>query len=146
MDTPVHGVVSTPVTPAAELEQQTENADAFFESLVLPIHDALVPDAPRRRAARTQPASFVPRRSDRLTAKAVFRDPNLELQAKRVLVNKWERQPDDAARDVPDDRIMAKFHETFSEPLSSDTREAMRELWFPRGGARRRAIATRLFQ
>jgi hypothetical protein len=50
------------------------------------------------RGARRQPASLVPRRSDRLAAKSAFRDPNPEEQEKRVLVNKWERRPDDAPR------------------------------------------------
>jgi hypothetical protein len=123
-----------------------EDTGAFFESLLLPLQEDLIPQGPRRRAARPEPASLIPCRSDRLAGKAVFRDPNPELQAKRVLVNKWEHRPDDAAHDVPDVTIAMKFHETFSEPISSDTREAMRELWFPRRGARRHTVATRLFQ
>jgi hypothetical protein len=67
----------------------------------------------------------------RLAAKASFRDPNPEKQAKRVLVKKWEHRPDDAPIDAPDDRIAGLFHETFKEPVDSPTREAMRELMFP---------------
>jgi hypothetical protein len=74
---------------------------------------------------------LVPRRSDRLAAKSAFRDPNPEKQAKRVLVNKWERRPDDAPTDATDDRIAVLFHETFKEPVNSPTREALCELMFP---------------
>jgi hypothetical protein len=74
---------------------------------------------------------LVPRRSDRLAAKSAFRDPNPEKQAKRVLVNKWERRPDDAPIDTTDDRIAALFHETFKEPVDSSTRKALREMMFP---------------
>jgi hypothetical protein len=45
-------------------------------------------------------------------------DPNPEKQAKRVLVNKWERRPDNAVTDTPDYKIADKFHEMFAEPLS----------------------------
>jgi hypothetical protein len=48
-----------------------------------------------------------------------------------VLVNKWERRPDDAPIDATDDRIVVLFHETFKEPVDSPTREALRELMFP---------------
>jgi hypothetical protein len=74
---------------------------------------------------------LVPRRSDRLAAKSAFRDPNPEKQAKRVLVNKWERRPVDAPIDATDDRIVVLFHETFKEPVDSPNHEALHELMFP---------------
>jgi hypothetical protein len=55
-----------------------EDAGAFFESLLLLLQEDLIPQAPRRRAARPEPASLIPCRSDRLAAKAVFRNPNPE--------------------------------------------------------------------
>jgi hypothetical protein len=103
----------------------------FVNSLRLPLPEALVRTPPRSRGARREPANLVPRRSDRLAAKSAFRDPNPEKQAKRVLVNKWERRPNDAPIDATDDRIAVLFHETFKEPVDSPTREALRELMFP---------------
>jgi len=60
----------------------------FINSLRLPLEESLLHMPPHRRGVRQEPASLVPRRSDkdRLAAKAPFRDPNLEKQAKRVLV------------------------------------------------------------
>jgi hypothetical protein len=71
----------------------------------------------------------IPRRSDRLAAKAAFRNPNPEKQAKRVLVNKWENRPDDVVTATPDAGIAAKFHAAFGGPVPSFMREAMRELF-----------------
>jgi hypothetical protein len=67
----------------------------------------------------------------RLAAKAPFRNPNPEKQAKWVLVKKWEHRPDDVPIDAPDDRIVVLFPDTFKEPVDSPTREAMHELMFP---------------
>jgi hypothetical protein len=67
-------------------------------------------------------------------AKSAFRDPNPERQAKRVLVNKWEHRLEDAVTNTPNDKIIDKLHEAFTELLSSSKREAMREL-FPMHGA-----------
>ena len=77
---------------------------------------------------------FVPRRSDRLAAKSIHRDPNPKKQAKRVLLNKWRREPANGSQ-TPDPAIAAKFHETFVGPLSASQQAAMREL-FPMAGAR----------
>lgn len=52
------------------------------------------------------------------------------------MVNKWERRPEDAVTNTPDDKITDMFHKAFTEPLSSSKREAMSEL-FPMRGARR---------
>lgn len=69
------------------------------------------------------------RRSDRLVAKSAFRDPQPEKQAKRVLLNKWNRQPDHARMTAPDATIATRFHAVFASPLSSSKRAAMRELF-----------------
>jgi hypothetical protein len=45
-----------------------------------------------------------------------------------MLVNKWERRPDNAVTDTLDNKATDKFHETFAEPLSPYKREALREL------------------
>jgi hypothetical protein len=114
----------------------TDNIDAgalFISSLQPPLQESLLYTPPRRRR---EPASLVPRRSDRLTTKASFRDPNPEKQAKHILVNKWERRPDNAVTDTPDDKIADKFHETFAEPLSPYKWEALRELIPLRGALR----------
>jgi hypothetical protein len=88
----------------------------------------------------------VPRRSDSLTAKSCFCDPKLELQAKRVMLRKWQPGSVGASRTsptTPDASIAARFHETFKEPLSSSKKAAMREL-FPMAAARRRVLSTGL--
>ena len=74
---------------------EEDSGALLINSLLLPLQENLVRTAPRPRTARRDPASLVPRRSDRLMAKSEFRDPNPEKQAKRVLVNKWERRPDE---------------------------------------------------
>jgi hypothetical protein len=51
--------------------------------------------------------------------------------------------PDDAVSCTPDAAIATKFHETFSEPLSSSKKAAMREL-FPVRGARWATTTTEL--
>lgn len=136
-----------PAPPVVGPSTSAEEAGALFiDSLLLPLQEDLVPMAPLWRAARPVPASLIPHRSDRLAAKAVFHDPNPEKQAKHVLVNKWEHRPDDAVTDIPDGTVAVKFHETFAEPLSLDTREAMRELLYPLRGTRRSAVAAQLFQ
>lgn len=45
---------------------------------------------------------------------------------------------------TPDATIAARFHDTFTEPLSSSKREAMRELFPVRGGRVSQASARRL--
>jgi hypothetical protein len=81
--------------------------------------------------------SIVPRRSTRLADKPKASNP--EVQATNVLLKKL-------GRDVPlptsEDSGARRFRETFSGPLSSSTKEAMREL-FParmRFGSRRAAV------
>jgi len=45
-----------------------------------------------------------------------------------MLVNKWERRPDNAVNNTPNDTISVKFHETFDGPVSPRKWEAMGEL------------------
>ena len=94
---------------------------------------------PRLCVSRVQVENLVPHLSDRLAAKSVYHDPNLEKQAKRVMLSKWQPSASAprSAPATPDATIATRFHETFQEPLSSSKREAMREL-FPRAGARGR--------
>jgi hypothetical protein len=44
--------------------------------------------SPRLRITRPVDSVLVPRRSDRLASKSVYRDPKPEKQAKRILLNK----------------------------------------------------------
>jgi hypothetical protein len=106
----------------------------FIASLKLPLEEPLIASSPRRRVSRLDDSVFVPRRSDRLAAKSIHRDPNPEKQAKRVLVNKWRCEPTNGSL-TPDSAIAAKFHETFAGPLSASKQAAMCEL-FPMAGAR----------
>jgi hypothetical protein len=56
----------------------------FIASLTLPLEVPLIQSPPRLRVSRVRDEDLVLRRSERLTAKSVFRDPNPEKQAKRV--------------------------------------------------------------
>lgn len=132
--TPMTGSLASPQAGTSEegMDAPGDTPDAatlFFDAVQLPLQDGLRRVPPRQRARRREPASIVPRRSDRLAAKAVFRDPNPELQAKRVMINKWEDRPDGAVTDTPDNKISGKFHEAFAEPISTVMRAAMRELF-----------------
>jgi hypothetical protein len=126
----------TSIDAAVAISDNSDTGALFINSLRLLLQESLLHTPPRPRAARQEPASLVPHCSDRLTAKAPFHDPNLEKQAKCVLVNKWERRSNNTVIDTPDDKIADKFHKTFAEPLSPYKREAMREL-IPLQGALR---------
>jgi len=117
---------------------------SFVNSLRIPLVVPLLRTTPRVRTSRAIDDEWVPRRSDRLAAKSAFRDPQPEKQAKRVLVNKWTRKPENAPSSTPDAAIASKFHDTFTAPLSSSKRAAMREL-FPRRAGRGTLAPARLF-
>lgn len=102
---------------------------------MLPLQDPLLHTPPRHNVRHREHVTTVPCRSDRLAAKAAFRDTNPERQAKRVLINKWEHRPEQS-NETSDVMIAAKFHDTFAEPISSSKREALREL-FPLRRTRR---------
>lgn len=138
--------IAMPTPPTVGSSSSAKVVGALFvDSLLLSLQEDLVPMAPQRCAARLDPESLIPRHSDRLAAKAVFCDPNPEKKAKRVLINKWEHRTKDDVT-IPDSSIVAKFHETFAEPISSNTRVAMHELLYPLRGTRWNAVATQLFQ
>jgi hypothetical protein len=74
--------VATPSTqPAVSLE-------SFISSMKLTLEEPLA-SSPIRRVLRVDDSVFVPRRSVRLAAKAIHRDPIPEKQEKRVLLSKW---------------------------------------------------------
>lgn len=121
-----------------------QSATEFVDSLRLPLEVPLIKALPHARVARNAVDCWAPRRSDRLAANSAFRDPQPERQAKRVLVNKWTRRPETVASCTPDATIAARFHNTFTEPLSSSNREAMRELFPVHGDRVSQASARRL--
>jgi hypothetical protein len=108
---------------------------SFIASLKLPPEEPLIASSQRCCVSRLDDSVFVPRRSDRLAAKSIYHDPNPEKQAKRVLLNKWRREPANRSQTL-DPAIAAKFHETFAGPLSASKKATMREL-FPMAGARK---------
>jgi hypothetical protein len=59
----------------------TASLQNFIASLKLPLEEPLIASSPRRRVSRLDDSVFVPRRSDRLAAKSIHRDPNPEKQA-----------------------------------------------------------------
>jgi hypothetical protein len=96
--------------------------------MCLPINTPLIRTAPRARVSRI-PENWVPRRSDRLAVKSVYREPQPEKQARRVLLNKWNRRPEHTRTMTPDATVAARFHAVFASPLSSSKRAAMWELF-----------------
>lgn len=133
---PVHDLFSEDSERADHDDTSPPEPDAdpralFIASLQLPVPESLVHMPLRSRTSCKEPASLVPRRSERLAPKYVFHDPNPEKQAKRVLVNKWECRPDESPIVASDGKIAELFHETFKAPVDSPTREALHELLFP---------------
>jgi hypothetical protein len=108
--------IGSPTVPAASLQ-------SFIASLKLPLEEPLIASSPRCRVSRLDDSAFVPRCSDRLAAKSIYRDPNLEKQVKRVLLNKWRHEPVNGSQ-TPDPAIAAKFHKTFAGPLSASKKAA----------------------
>jgi len=85
---------TTPVADDSESESPPPETPptaktSFADSLRLPIATPLL-SAPRVRVSKV-PKAWIPRRSDRLAAKSIFRDPQPEKQARRVLLNKWRQ-------------------------------------------------------
>ena len=112
--------VGSPIVPAASLQ-------SYIASLRLPLIGGTADRfPPRRHVSCLDDSKFVPRRSDRLAAKSIHRDPNPEKQAKRVLLYKWTRMPPNGSQASA---IAAKFYETFVEPLSASKQAAMREMF-----------------
>ena len=58
----------------------------FNKGLRLPLDMPLTQSPPRVRVSRVPVENLVPRRNDKLAAKSVYRDPQPEKQAKRVMV------------------------------------------------------------
>jgi len=61
-----------------------DKSDIFIAGLKVP----LIQSPPRLRVSRVRDENLVARRSDRLAAKSVFRDPKPENQAKRVMLGR----------------------------------------------------------
>jgi hypothetical protein len=118
------------------------SVEDFIAGLMLPLETPLIQLLPRLRVSHVRVENLVPHRSDRLAAKSVYRDLNLEKQAKRVLLSKWQPSASTpwSAQATSDATIATRFHEMFQEPLSASKREAMQEL-FPMAGARGRRAA-----
>jgi hypothetical protein len=118
------------------------SVEDFIAGLKLP----LIQSPSRLRVSRMRVENLVPRCSNRLAAKSVYRDPNPEKQAKRVLLSKWQPSASAprSAPTTPNATIATRFHEMFREPLSSSKREAMQEL-FPVADAHGRRAATHAF-
>jgi len=140
--TPVHGTDPPPSVADSPIVQPTSVED-FIVGLKLPLEKPLIQSPSRLRVSRVRIENLMPHRSDRLAAKSVYRDPNLEKQVKRVMLSKWQPSAS-APRSAPvspDATTATRFHETFQEPLPSSKRAAMQEL-FPIAGAHWRWAAT----
>lgn len=119
----------------------TPPATTFVDSLRLPLDDPILRTPPRATTTSVLDDDWVPRRSTRLAAKAPFRDPQPERQAKLVLISKWSSDPAASAprTDAPVD---AKFREAFALPLSPSKRTVMSHFYPARGGRGRRGGRT----
>lgn len=93
----------------------------FIACLKLPLEPPLINSPPRLRVSHVQDENLVPRHSDRLAAKTVYRDPKPEKQAKKVMLSMWHPSTSAAwsSPKTPDASIASRFHDTFKEPLSS---------------------------
>jgi hypothetical protein len=76
-----------PSTPIHEMDSPPSVED-FIAGLKLLLEMPLIQSPPRLRVSRVRVENLVPRHSDRLATKFVYRDPNPEKQAKRVLLSK----------------------------------------------------------
>lgn len=101
---------------------------AFIQLFKLPLKTPLIKTAPKRRLS-WRDMSVAPRRSDRLAGKSPMRHPKPQVQAKRVMLNKWKPTAEQKRAQTPDDGIVHKFHQAFAEPVSSTKWAAMRELF-----------------
>jgi hypothetical protein len=111
--------VDSPAVPAESLE-------SFIASLKLPLEESLIASSPIRHVSHVDDSVFILRWSDRLASKSIHRDPNPEMQAKRVLLNKWTRKPASQSQ-TPDSTVAVKFHEMFAKLVFASKRTAMRE-------------------
>lgn len=141
---PVYPVYPSSSIVAAGTALPVQQPVSFAGSLRLPLDEPILHSGPRTRTSRIADDDWVPRCSDRLAAKSAFRDPQTEKQAKRVLLSKWTRRPEGAASTTPNEAIARRFRETFTTPLSSSKRAAMREL-YPRRAGRSTRTAAQLF-
>ena len=151
--TPTPSVAGSPTPPpvAGPATVHPTSVQNFIEGLKLPLDKPFIQSPPRLRVSCVPVAHLVPRRSDRLAAKSVYRDPQPEKQAKRVMPNKW--QPSSSAPRLSlvtsDAAIAARF------PTRSRSRCLHSSAWQCRnssswlvlaGGGRRRRRLDRLPQ
>lgn len=128
-----------PRTPSVAGSPTPPFVTEFIAGLKAPILQPQIQSPPRVRVSRPREENLVPRRSGRLAAKSVYRDPKPEHQAKRVMLRRWRPASASASRSsppTPDNSIATRFCGTFVELITSSKQAAMREL-FPRATRRR---------
>lgn len=115
---------ASPSSPPLVASTGPPTVGDFISSISLHIRTPILSSPPKLRVSRVPDYSVVPRRSTRLVGKP--RAANLVIQATNVMLKK-------VGKGVPvpasDDSVARRFHETFSDPLSSSKREATRELF-----------------
>jgi hypothetical protein len=113
------------------------SVDDFISSISSNLSTPILMSPPRLRVSQVPNYNVVPRRITRLADKPKASNP--EVQATNIMLKKL-------GRDVPlptsEDSATRRFRETFSGPLSSSTKEAIRELFPARKqfGSRRAAV------
>lgn len=126
---------------AAVLAQQATLLAGFIDSLRLPLQELLITSTPLRRTSH-QVSPVVPRRSVCIALSMHLRNPNLEVQAKKVMLRKWRTAGRSSPPWSPDPSYAERFHQTFKEPQLSSKHVAMRKL-FPAGGRWSAALVAR---
>jgi hypothetical protein len=113
----VHGTDPSPTSCSVTASPSVEptSVEDFIADLKLPLEVPLIQSPPCRRVSRVRVENLVPRYSDRLAARSVYRNPNPEKQAKWVMLSKWQPSASapSSALATSDATIGTRFHETF---------------------------------
>lgn len=121
-----HSTLSFPASPSSPpLVASTGQpiVGDFISSISLHIRTPILLSPPKLRVSRVPDYGVVPGWSTRLASKP--RAANPVIQATNVMLKKVVKG---VLVPASDDSVARRFHETFSDPLSSSKREAMRAL------------------
>jgi hypothetical protein len=99
----------------------------FVQIFKKPLEPPLVLSAPRTRVTRARTdEELIPKRSARLAAKSMHREPKPEAQARKVLMRRLGVEIENGR---PDEASFLEFQSAFATPLPKATREAMNILF-----------------
>lgn len=114
-----------------------QTADEFVLTFKKKLQPPLILSTPHVRVTRARSdEDFIPKRSVRLAAKSMHRDPKPEAQARKVMMKRLGLEVE---TERPDEASFDDFRTAFTAPLAEDTREAMNVL-FP--GRKQRTLGS----